>query len=74
MCDVIDELTDNGAARARAKAWKDKPSSLDSDQFIKDIEAIGKGRFAQRLASHLVNQACPTYISEGIKYVSDRCK
>ena len=74
MCDVIEALTGNGAARTRAKAWKEKPASFDSDQFIADIEAIGKGRYAQRLATRLVDHACPKYISEGIKYVADRCK
>lgn len=73
MCDVIVELTENGAARQRAVEWKKKPDSLDPDQFIKDIEAIGKGRFAQRLATCLKPKACPDYIREAVKYVADQC-
>ena len=73
MCDVIVELTENGAARQRAVEWKKKPDSLDPDQFIKDIEAIGKGRFAQRLATCLKPKACPDYIREAVTYVADQC-
>jgi putative ATP-dependent endonuclease of OLD family len=74
MCDTIAELTSNGAAKLRAESLKMTPGSLNSDQLIKDIEGIGKGRFAQRLATRLKQNACPTYITEAIKYVADRCK
>ena len=74
MCDVVVELTDNAAAKKRATEWKGTPDSVDSEQFIKDIEGIGKGRFAQRLATRLKPNACPDYIREAVTYVADHCK
>lgn len=74
MCRTIIELTDNGAARKRAEGWRDAPDTIDPDQFLKDIEAIGKGRFAQRLATRLKGNACPPYILDAIKHVTDQFK
>jgi len=38
-------------------------------EVVRRIEAIGKGRFAQRLASKIGDQEPPWYISEAINYV-----
>ena len=73
MCGVIAELTENGAAKKRAGEWSAKPGSLDADQFVKDITVIGKGRFAQRLASIITKDICPNYIRNAITYVAERC-
>jgi len=73
MCSVIVELTENGAAKKRAGEWSAKPGSLDADQFVKDITVIGKGRFAQRLASIITKDICPNYIRNAITYVAERC-
>jgi len=56
--------------KLRAEEWEDDPDSLDQSQFLKDIERIGKGRFAQRLASRLTTDACPRYIIDALDYVS----
>lgn len=74
MCKTIIELTDNGAASKRAEDWRESPDTLDSEQFLRDIEAIGKGRFAQRLATRLKGRACPPYVLDAIKHVADQCK
>ncbi len=58
MCGVIAELTENGAAKKRAGDWSAKPACIDADQFLRDITAIGKGRFAQRLASIITKDIC----------------
>jgi len=63
--------------RERMEGWAAKPASLDIARFLKDIESVGKGRFAQRLSSVIVESdltVCPRYISKGIKYVADKCK
>lgn len=77
MSTAIEQLTNNGAAKVRAAAWKAKPASLDAEKFLTDITAIGKGRYAQRLstiiAANTKSLACPEYISSAIKYVSDKC-
>jgi putative ATP-dependent endonuclease of OLD family len=49
----------------------------DEKRFLKDIEYVGKGRFAQRLAVHINKlppeyKICPEYILKGVKYVADR--
>ena len=53
--------------------WAATPASLDAIRFLKDITAIGKGRFAQRLAGTLTKDICPPYIKEAIEYVAKRC-
>jgi putative ATP-dependent endonuclease of the OLD family len=74
MCEAITELTTNGAARARARVLASNPASLDQEQFLKDVGEIGKGRFAQRLASRLDGGGCPTYMANAISYVAERIR
>jgi putative ATP-dependent endonuclease of OLD family len=59
LCRTIIELTTNGAAKKRAEAWRDAPTTVGIDQLLKDIEEIGKGRFAQRLAVNIAKQKKP---------------
>ncbi|WP_422363230.1 ATP-dependent nuclease [Pyruvatibacter mobilis] len=53
-------------------AWEADPSSLDVDNYLKLIEVIGKGRFAQRLASRAGGIKPPDYIKNASAYVVDR--
>ncbi|AGL00973.1 putative ATP-dependent endonuclease of the OLD family [Desulfoscipio gibsoniae DSM 7213] len=76
MCSTLIELTENNAAKERARVWREAPEKLDETKFLKDIGAIGKGRFAQRLATKIANYKatiCPPYIKEAIKYVAGKC-
>jgi putative ATP-dependent endonuclease of the OLD family len=68
------ELAESQAAQERAEGWRDDPKTLNAKTFLSDIEAIGKGRFAQRLAGHLRSNRCPDYIKEAIEYVVSRCR
>jgi putative ATP-dependent endonuclease of OLD family len=48
------------------------PESLDAAQFLKDIDSIGKGRLAQRLASIFLEQGIdvsPPYITAALDYM-----
>ncbi len=74
ICRTLHELSVSEAARTRADQWKESPKSLDPERFLADIENIGKGRFAQRLANKMTGNRCPSYIKEAIKYVVDRCR
>lgn len=74
MCKALIELTDNDVARLRAEGWRKEPGTLNKSQILKDISDIGKGRFAQRLASYINAEGCPPYIQEAIKYVAARCR
>jgi len=73
MCKTLTELTTNGAAKKRASAWKEDPNALDPEQMLKDIDAIAKGRFAQRLASRLKGNACPKYIRNAVAFLAAKC-
>lgn len=72
MCETLSVLTSNGKAKKRALEWSKAPTTINKSRFLKDIEAIGKGRFAQRLASHIKDTQCPEYIRKAIQYVANR--
>ena len=66
----------NASMRERMQGWASDVGSLDLDRFLADIETIGKGRFAQRLASVITESsatACPKYIIKAVKYVAKKC-
>lgn len=73
MCETLAELAETASARNRAESWLAAPWSIDIAYFQKDIASIGKGRFAQRLATKIVSGECPAYISEAILYVARQC-
>ncbi|MDD4059463.1 MAG: AAA family ATPase [Kiritimatiellae bacterium] len=72
LCNTLIELTKNGAAEKRAKDWMEEPSSLNPEQMLKDVEAIAKGRFAQRLATHLRGTLCPKYIQDAVSFLAEK--
>ncbi len=76
FADAIIETLREGGFGARRMGWIDEweaaPEELDIKKFLSLIDAIGKGRFAQRLASRMGELAPPTYISEAIDYVANR--
>jgi|SRR5579863_6218206 len=74
ICKTLTELAESEAAKERAKQWLEGTDRLDSGQFLADIEKIGKGRFAQRLANNMKGSRCPEYIKEAIEYVVERCR
>jgi putative ATP-dependent endonuclease of OLD family len=77
FAEAMDDLGRSARAGERMKGWAQEPNTLDVEMFLKDIENVGKGRFAQRLASIIVESDltyCPQYIADGVKYVSGRCK
>jgi len=77
FAEAMEHLGCSARARERMKGWSKDPDTLDVETFLKDIENVGKGRFAQRLASIIVESDlthCPQYIADGVKYVSSKCK
>ena len=52
--------------------WEADPKSLDAGNLLALVETVGKGRFAQRLATQFENAAPPTFISDAITFVSER--
>lgn len=52
--------------------WEDDPASLNAENYLKLIEAVGKGRFAQRLSSRIEGLEPPAYIASAIRFVAER--
>lgn len=57
---------------ARIDAWEAEPDKLDKGQFLAMVESIGKGRFAQRLATRIDKIQPLAYIADAIKFVAER--
>jgi len=71
------ELRKSSKASDRMTGWAGDLSTLDIEILLKDIESVGKGRFAQRVASIIVGAdltECPKYIIEGVAYVASKCQ
>ena len=82
MNSAMQALCDVGAAKKRFQQLEDDTKRAnkainigDPKRFIKDIEYVGKGRFAQRLCSEIckldpAHNVCPPYILKAIKHVT----
>jgi putative ATP-dependent endonuclease of OLD family len=73
--EAIAGLTENKKMRRRFKSWADDPDSLDETQFLKDINSLGKGRVAQRLASTLLAKGedhCPPYVQAAFDFMKEK--
>jgi len=81
MNSVIEALCDVAVAKSRFQKLLDQTKKEntvveleDQKRFIKDIEYVGKGRFAQRLCAELCTldtgyDICPPYILKAIRHV-----
>jgi putative ATP-dependent endonuclease of OLD family len=72
---IIESLREAGFGKERTElidAWEQDNDALDSEQFLSMVESIGKGRFAQRLASRMADLKVLAYISAAIKFVAER--
>jgi len=59
-------------SKERVALWEASPEKVDDDKYLKLIEVLGKGRFAQRVAANLDGAKPPKYIEDAIQYVVDR--
>ena len=72
---TIKALLPDRVYEKRMQKWTEDLTAFDAEQFLKDIDKVGKGRFAQRLSCAILETgkgACPEYIIEGIKHVAAR--
>jgi len=77
FAEAMESVGTNTSMRERMKGWAADSTSLNVDAFLKDLETVGKGRFAQRLASIITESAltaCPEYIAKGVKHVAEKCR
>jgi putative ATP-dependent endonuclease of OLD family len=68
-------LSTNQAMHKRFATLAAKPASMDPKQFLKDIDSIGKGRVAQRLATIFQEEkfdGCPSYIEDALNYLKSK--
>ena len=72
MIAVLRENNFSAERKALIDAWEADNSTLDKDVLLAMIEAIGKGRFAQRLISHMGGTEPPSYIADAINFVANR--
>ena len=69
FAEAIKDLTTNKKMHKRFDELAEDPGALVAKQLLKDINSVGKGRFAQRLAAVLQKNnldVCPPYIVEAI--------
>ena len=62
----------SAARKATIDGWAAEPGSLDIEAYLKMIERIGKGRFAQRLSTRIDELEPPSFIAAVIEHVVDR--
>jgi putative ATP-dependent endonuclease of OLD family len=75
FAEAINALTSNKKMQERFEEWKTNPDNLDPEQLVKDIESVGKGRFAQRLATIIdsgFSEICPQYIKDATDYLVEK--
>ncbi len=73
--EAVEGLTENKKMHKRFSALASDPSTLDATQLLKDINSLGKGRFAQRLATVLIENnvdVCPPYIKAALDYMKEK--
>lgn len=71
MASALEQLAPGNTAKQRAANWvaAKKVPRQDEERLLKDIEAIGKGRYAQRLAATM--RKAPDGKAQGPSYVLD---
>ena len=79
MSRTLMDLAPGDTAKKRAEGWLEDTASVDRDQLMKDVNGVGKGRYAQRLAARIKDgrkrypKAVPQYIADAIQFVVERC-
>ena len=72
---AIKDLTSNKKIHERFDALAEDPDAIDPKQLLKDINSVGKGRFAQRLGAVLQKDkldVCPPYIADALSYLKGK--
>lgn len=72
---TIEGSTSNMAMRGRFNNWALSLEGFNPTQFLKDIDSVGKGRVAQRLASVILTDnanICPPYIKAALTYLKSK--
>lgn len=65
------ELRLTRPAQETLQQWVDDPDQVNKEKLLKWVERIGKGRFAQSLASSVSEDVCPDYIRLALERIRD---
>ena len=72
---IIETLREHNFSAKKTQAidaWEKDSQKLVVSEYLRLIERIGKGRFAQRLASRISGLEAPEYIKGAIEFVASR--
>jgi putative ATP-dependent endonuclease of OLD family len=69
---TLSEAKLSAARQQLVASWIIQPDLMTNVELLKMIEVIGKGRFAQRLATRIEGMKPPAYIERAIQYVVAR--
>lgn len=58
-------------SRTLLQGWVNAPDTLDGARLLRMIAKVGKGRFAQLLAPHVTEDACPPYIETALRRLAN---
>jgi putative ATP-dependent endonuclease of OLD family len=72
MIETLGEQSWSRERRTLLAAWEVDPGAVDYGVLLKMIEQMGKGRFAQRLATRIEGKLVPDYIADAITQVVER--
>lgn len=75
FAEAMRSLTNNSKIHSRFSILAEDPSKLNPEEFLKDVNSVGKGRLAQRLASILSQnkkEVCPSYIKSALDYIKGK--
>lgn len=70
--EMIETLREHSFSQARMtllSEWEEEEDTVDHKVLLKMIEQMGKGRFAQRLATRVSGNPVPDYISKAVNHV-----
>lgn len=70
--EMIETLREHGFGQERMDLldeWETDPDTVDRGILLKMIEQMGKGRFAQRLATRISGKPVPDYVAGAVKHV-----
>jgi putative ATP-dependent endonuclease of OLD family len=72
IIETLKEATLGSERKGLVEAWAKDHAKLDPEKFLAIVEFMGKGRFAQRLATRIAGRSVPGYIASAIKFVAKR--
>lgn len=72
ILETLGEQSFSAERKEWIEEWAADHDALDVEKYLTLIDAVGKGRFAQRLASRIGDMGPPAYIRNAIEFVAGR--